>query len=129
MLNAKALHEKGSLSPERENTLNDLDARNARLEERFVASRLYDPALERKIKPSAHVVLIPLDDPELEAQNRAYAKQLQASGTPVQLLSEQDLMSEAAIAERQAAGRNAFRQALGNLKERLEGGAPSHEID
>lgn len=101
--------------------LTDLDHRNAKLEERFIASRLYDPALERKIKPSAHVVLIPTQDPELEAQNRAYAKQLQSKGEQVQLISEADLMSEADIATRQQAGRNAYLQALSGLKERLEG--------
>lgn len=100
--------------------LSPLDARNARLEERFIASRLYDPKLERKIKPNAHVVLIPTQDPELEARNRAYAKQLASQGTPVQEISEAELMSESAIAERQAAGKNAFLQALAGLKERLE---------
>jgi hypothetical protein len=103
--------------------MSDLDARNARLEERFVSSRLYDPALERKIKPNAHVVLIPTQDPELEAHNRAYAKELQAKGDMVQLLSEADLMSEEAIAQRREAGRNAYLSALSGLKERLEGGA------
>lgn len=101
--------------------MTELDRRNAKLEDRFVASRLYDSALERKIKPNAHVVLIPTGDPELEAQNRAYAKQLQSKGEQVQLISEADLMSEEAIAERQQAGRKAYLQALSGLKERLEG--------
>jgi hypothetical protein len=101
--------------------LTDLDARNAKLEERFIASRLYDPSLDRKIKPGAHVVLIPLQDAELEAQNRAYAKELAAKGQQVQLLLESDLMSEAAIAERQQAGRNAYLDALSGLKQRMEG--------
>lgn len=109
--------------------MNDLDARNAQLEERFVASRLYDPALERKIKPNAHVVLLPLQDPELEAHNRAYAKQLSATGAPVQLLSEADLMSADEIGRRQAAARTAFRDALGGLKERLEGRGEGQERD
>lgn len=101
--------------------MTELDLRNAKLEERFVASRLYDAALERKIKPNAHVVLIPTRDPELEAQNRAYAKQLQSKGEQVQLISEADLMSEDAIAQRQQEGRNAYLKALSGLKERLEG--------
>jgi len=100
--------------------MTDLDARNAKLEERFVASRLYDPSLERKIKPNAHVVLIPSGDPELEAHNRAYAKQLQATGEPVQFLPESDLMSEEEIAARQQAGRSAYLEALSGLKRRLE---------
>jgi hypothetical protein len=103
--------------------MSDLDARNARLEERFVSSRLYDPSLERKIKPNAHVVLIPNQDPELEAHNRAYAKELMAKGDQVQMLSEADLMSEEAIAQRRQAGRNAYLEALSGLKERLEGGS------
>ncbi|MNR81250.1 hypothetical protein D3C72_119900 [compost metagenome] len=102
--------------------MTELDARNAKLEDRFVASRLYDPSLERKIKPNAHVVLIPTQDPELEARNRAYAKQLQAKGDQVQLISESDLMSEADLAKRQQAGRDAYLEALSGLKERLERG-------
>ncbi len=101
--------------------LTDLDARNAKLEERFIASRLYDPSLDRKIKSGAHVVLIPLQDAELEAHNRAYAKELTAKGQQVQLLLESDLMSEAAIAERKQAGKNAYLEALSGLKHRLEG--------
>ena len=100
--------------------MTELDARNAKLEDRFVASRLYDPSLERKIKPNAHVILIPSGDPELEAHNRAYAKQLQSKGEPVQFLSESDLMSEEAIAERQQAGRKAYLGTLSELKRRLE---------
>ena len=100
--------------------MTELDVRNAKLEERFVSSRLYDPALERKIKPNAHVVLIPTQDPELEARNRDYAKQLQAKGDQVQLISEADLMSEAEIDKRRQAGRNAYLDALSGLKERLE---------
>lgn len=100
--------------------MDELDRRNAQLEDRFVASRLYDPSLERKIKPSMHVVLIPNRDPELEAHNRAYAKQLMAEGTKVQFLSESDLMSAEAIAARQQAGTTAFRQALSSLKDRME---------
>mgnify|MGYP001497663038 CR=1 FL=1 len=100
--------------------MTELDARNAKLEERFVASRLYDPTLERKIKPNAHVVLIPTQDPELEAHNRAYAKQLQSKGDHVQLISEADLMGEAEIAKRQQASRNAYLETLSGLKERLE---------
>lgn len=103
--------------------MTDLDVRNAKLEERFVSSRLYDPALERKITQGAHVVLIPTQDPELEAHNRAYAKSLQSKGEKVQLLSEADLMSEEAIAQRRQAGKNAYLEALSGLKERLEGGS------
>lgn len=102
---------------------NALDLRNAKLEERFIASRLYDPALGKKIKPNAHVVLIPTEDPELEAHNRAYAQKLQAQGHQVQFLMESDLMSDAAIAEKQQAGKKAYLSTLSSLKERLEGGA------
>lgn len=102
----------------------DLDARNAKLEARFVASRLYDPTLERKIAPNAHVVLLPIDDPELEAHNRAYAKQLQAKGQPVQFLSEADLLTKEAIAQKQEAGRQAYLGALADLKRRMEEGSP-----
>ena len=102
--------------------MDELDRRNSLLEDRFVASRLYDPSLERKIKPNTHVVLIPTHDPELEAHNRDYAKGLQAKGTPVQFISEADLMSAEAIAQKQQAGKNAYLNALAGLKERLERG-------
>ncbi|GEM_PF-4903907 len=104
---------------------NLLDARNARLEERFVASRLYDPTLEKKIKPSTHVVLIPDHDAELEAHNRAYAKALMAAGTPIQFIMEADLMTKEAIGQRQQARRQVYLDALSGLKERLEGNSGS----
>ena len=66
--------------------INDLTKRNLDLLDDFMRYAFQHPAILNQIPSDCQVVILPMDDPELSAQNRQMASALCARGEKVVLI-------------------------------------------